>query len=143
MPIAKLQLRLPEELHAELTAQAQANGRSLNSELIDRLNASLEATVEIGSPEVNALAHLFAGAFMWAGRAAALSRGHPEWRPLDWMQDRTCFGLALVTAIDAIRDFTMPNLHLPPQVTTQTPLTVAEVDRYLERMRSVDAEAAA
>lgn len=37
-------LRLPVELHAQLKQEATVNGRSLNSEIIQRLKASFEGS---------------------------------------------------------------------------------------------------
>ncbi|MEW2115357.1 toxin-antitoxin system HicB family antitoxin [Streptomyces sp. NPDC005474] len=42
----KFTLRIPEELHARLTAQAAADRRSLNAEILHLLEASLSAAEE-------------------------------------------------------------------------------------------------
>ncbi|GAA0897150.1 MULTISPECIES: Arc family DNA-binding protein [Streptomyces violaceusniger group] len=41
--MVQLTLRLPDDVHARLTAQAEADRRSLNSEIIHLLEAALTA----------------------------------------------------------------------------------------------------
>lgn len=43
MKIVNTQLRLPETLRAEITAAAAANRRSMNAEIVMRLEASIAA----------------------------------------------------------------------------------------------------
>ncbi|MFD5200144.1 Arc family DNA-binding protein [Streptomyces sp. NPDC058375] len=42
----RITLRLPSDLHAWLTAQAKANRRSLNSEILHRIEGDYRAVVE-------------------------------------------------------------------------------------------------
>lgn len=47
-PYSQVMLRLPETLHEKLEAQAEANHRSLNAEILARLEASLAGKVDEG-----------------------------------------------------------------------------------------------
>lgn len=55
--IQKTALRLPKELHARIREAAEENGRSFNSEIIERLKRSFQET----SPEVAQIADVLAG----------------------------------------------------------------------------------
>ena len=46
-------LRMPNELKEQLEREAKFNGRSLNSELVDRLRKSLEPAIRSGNNTVN------------------------------------------------------------------------------------------
>jgi hypothetical protein len=48
----RFQLRMPEGMRDEIEATAKANGRSMNAEIVLRLQQSLDAPLPVMTPEV-------------------------------------------------------------------------------------------
>jgi hypothetical protein len=89
MPV-KLQLRLSDALHAALRDQTTANERSLNAELIDRLERSLGQSGENADRLGRAVAIV---AQAVGEKAAAYVQGNPDWADDPWAYGQVCFGI--------------------------------------------------
>ena len=88
MPI-KLQLRMPDDLHAALRAQSEANGRSLNAELLERLERSCGQAGE----DAERLGRAVAIVAQAVGEtASAHVPGKPAWADDPWAYHQVCFG---------------------------------------------------
>jgi hypothetical protein len=89
MPI-KLQLRMPDDLHAALRDQSEANGRSLNAELLDRLERSCGQAGE----DAERLGRAVAIAAQAVGEtASAHVPGKPAWPDNPWTYGQVCFAI--------------------------------------------------
>lgn len=102
-PTARVQvpIRMLESLRAALEKSAKARGVSLNSEVVARLDRSLntESTFEaaFGGPELHQTALLMAAAFASAGRASSGKANASE-----WMRDRDAYRAAVIGVMDAL-----------------------------------------
>jgi Arc-like DNA binding domain len=98
------QFRMQPELKEALEAAVARNGRSLNAEIHARLEASFAEQFQAGgSEEVRVIIDRVRAAFLHGGRLGALSRGHPEWGPDEWMRDDIARKVAIAAAVDELR----------------------------------------
>jgi hypothetical protein len=97
-------LRLRPELKTalELAARRHSHSRSINSEIQDRLEASFAAEAQAGSPEIQEIMAQVLAAFLHGGRLGAISRGHPEWQPEEWMRDELARKVAMAAGADVL-----------------------------------------
>jgi hypothetical protein len=88
------QLRLPGEVRAALD-QAAAGRRSVNAEIVARLQASFAAERALGGPEMRWLVELAIASFTFAGRMRA--PGDPN-----WLRNQEAYRSGLFALIDAL-----------------------------------------
>src|SRR4051794_30944901 len=86
--LVQIKLRAKEDLRAALQAAADAKGTSLNGEIVDRLQRSLEGEASIDnvfdSPLTAAIAKLIASAMHEAGRYAGFAATGTTEGATDW-----------------------------------------------------------
>ena len=63
-----------------------------------RLEASFAQ--EVGGPEIEAIMARVRTAFLHGGRLGAISRGHPEWEPEQWVRDQLAYKVAGAAVMD-------------------------------------------
>ena len=93
-----LNLRTTAAVHAELTAAALANGRSLTKEAQERVEQSLTLDRRLGGPELRKIAYVMASAFGVAGQLSAGS-GVPS---QEWLGNPAAVGTAIASVVDAL-----------------------------------------
>jgi len=97
------QFRMAPELKTALMLAAARNGRSINLEIHARLEASFAEQAQTDGPTIQAIMARILAAFLHGGRLGAISRGHPEWEPEQWVQDRIARKVAIAAVVDALR----------------------------------------
>jgi hypothetical protein len=100
--VRPFQVRLRERLHDALARDAARHMRSLNAEIVKRLEASYAEQEQTGGPEVQEIMVQVRAAFLHGGRLGAISRGHPEWGPEEWMRDDLARKVAMAAGADAL-----------------------------------------
>jgi hypothetical protein len=101
--LVQLKARMHEPLRARLEESAKRRGVSLNSELVDRVEASFTREDWFGGPEIANMARLMAAAFMRGGQRAAHARKHPRWTTAQWLHDPFCYEAACTAVVEALR----------------------------------------
>jgi hypothetical protein len=95
-------LRMRPELNSALKLAAARHNRSINTEICVRLTTSLVEREPVGGPEIEAVMAHVRTAFLHGGRLGAISRGHPEWGPEEWMRDDLARKVAMAAGADAL-----------------------------------------
>jgi hypothetical protein len=89
------QLRLPGELRAALDQAAAGHGRSVNAEIVARLQASFSEERALGGPEMRWLVELAVASFTFAGRLRAPDDPH-------WLRNQEAYRAGLFALIDSL-----------------------------------------
>lgn len=92
-----LNLRVDQSLHDRLAAAAASAGRTISEETVSRLARSL-GNEEVFGSELRQVVDMVGAAFWLGGKQAAISGGHKDWAPRDWLQDQDCYRSAFVKA---------------------------------------------
>jgi plasmid stability protein len=137
---AQLKFRIKEPLRAALERSAAEHGRSLNAEIVDRLQQSVDETPMKLSPASKALGAVITKALGNAGYSAGLySSGHSEgadgWADSPYAYDQACRAVSMV--LEAFRPPGSPSIHdwieaLPPRAVRRGMLEGKE--EFLERI---------
>jgi Arc-like DNA binding dprotein len=108
--LVQIKIRAKDELRSALQAAADAKGTSLNSEIIDRLERSLENETKVEgifvSPVTAAVAKMMAAVMHEAGRAAGFAATFTIEESVDWFRNAFAFDQAAKAAnrvIEALR----------------------------------------
>jgi Arc-like DNA binding domain len=106
-------LRVPEELRGKLDAEASRRGVSLNKEITDRLEKSLDEGMRFSWPwsddggernELNAILHVVASAMeMAGGMAAMMSTFNMDARTV-WISNSVAYDQALKAALKVLEE---------------------------------------
>jgi Arc-like DNA binding domain len=96
------QLRMRPELRSALEQARARQGRSLNAEIIARLEQSFAEQDQIGGAAMQDLVRLWIAGFLRGGRLGARVVGHPEWTPDEWLRDPFAFRTAVHAGMDAV-----------------------------------------
>jgi plasmid stability protein len=86
--MARTEIRLPDDLHSELTARAAKNGRPLNGEMVERLQRSLD-----DHGEASRLGQAVAMVAQAAGETASTHAGGRPWTDDPWAYGQVCFAI--------------------------------------------------
>jgi hypothetical protein len=100
--LVQLKARMREPLRARLESSAKRHVRSLNSELVDRLERSFQSEDFLGGPEIASLAQLMSAAFLRGGQGRAYRMGNPKWKVGRWINNSDCFQAATEAVKDAL-----------------------------------------
>jgi hypothetical protein len=99
-------IRIPGELKARLVAAADAGGRSISAEgaaRLDRTFIEQDARQDAaGGPDMQPITMIMSGAFLAAGKGAAVNVGHPEWTTRQWLADGYCVSAAILAAYHSL-----------------------------------------
>ena len=135
--VAQVGLRIREPLRAGLENAAKKRGVSLNTELAERLARTLAEDETYGGPEIHNMARLMAAAFLQGGRVGAMQRQHPEWGPVDWMNDPWCYATAVGTVLDTLEAH-QPRLGFEEGKPGDEPARPRDLYRKMARMFARD-----
>jgi len=91
-------VRIPERLRGRLARTAKQNDRSMNSEMIFRLEGSFTQEDAFGSGELRAIAIAMSAAFASAGAGAAYSNSVEG----DWVDDPASYRAAAFGVLKAL-----------------------------------------
>lgn len=139
-----LKIRMKEFERQIIEEAAKKNGRSMNAEVLARLNQSfgenLTERLIYGDESIAAIVRVMAGSFSHGGRVAATLRGHPEWEPKEWIEDEHCFLAAAARAYTSVLslNYDFDDDDKDELLNVVTLLVAAKVAEYLKRGDSVD-----
>jgi hypothetical protein len=114
-------LRMPDELREAVEQSAEQSGKSLNSEIVDRLQSTFRQEAQVGGPVMLGITNLMAGAFLRGGHFAAAASGHPEWTVEQWLADPFCHRAACLAVGQAL------SLPLPTRAEMDDPRAVSDL----------------
>ncbi len=136
---AQVPLRIPEPLRARIAAVAKDAGRSMNAEILDRLERSFEYEDWIGSPNLTQLMETITSAMKSTGETAGFFATGELVSEGKWMAVPFAFDQAMAAAN------TILEYHRPPgQIVAPTPNVVdvvggdgdtAEANEQLRQMQ--------
>ena len=118
---AQVPLRIPEPLRARIAAVAKDAGRSMNAEILDRLERSFEHEDWIGSPNLTQLMETITSAMKSTGETAGFFATGELVNEGKWMAVPFAFDQAMAAAN------TILEYHRPPGKIEAPTLNVVEV----------------
>jgi Arc-like DNA binding domain len=84
----RTQIRLPDDLHATLVKRAEKAGRTLNAEMVERLQ---DSTDDQGDDVAGRIGHALIVVMAAAGEIASrYVSGHPHWADEPWAHEQVC-----------------------------------------------------
>lgn len=99
-------LRMPDELRAAIEQSAQQNGRSINAEIMHRLERSFQNEDALGrmlaDPSMRILALLMISAWRRGARVGAVTTKRPEMTPSDCIEDPRVYRYAAWAVANAL-----------------------------------------
>ena len=92
-----LMVRMPERLRARLEREASRSDRSMNTEIVRRLEASLSSEDAHGGPELKHIATMMAASFAYAGHAH-----NPKQPASRWINDPDAYAKAVAAVVEQL-----------------------------------------
>ena len=135
---AQVPLRIPEALRARIGSVAKDEGRSMNAEILKRLEQSFDLENRLGGRGMVDMIEQVASAMKstgeWAGEFTTATRplsggGKYRWRASPWAYDH-----AMRAAIDVLENFRPPGKIVPPNPDV-VELVVGDEDELFEKAR--------
>jgi Arc-like DNA binding domain len=113
-------LRLPDPLRAEIEESARRSGRSINTEIVERLEQSVRQDQQsreiFGDDDAARITRMVARAMSLAGqRAAELLEGNPDWAKHPWAyQQASAAAASVLGAMKPLGEVVAPEIKTSP-----------------------------
>ncbi len=97
-----LGLKVTADIKRRIDGAAREKGRTQSQEAEFRLQQSFSEEDALLGPELRNVQLTMIAAFFSAGSQAAAGKGHPEWKPSDWLKDEDCYIAAMFEVLTSL-----------------------------------------